>query len=62
MIVNNAIKRQIVKSQDSLELRRVAAENGMKGLIDHGAQLVKEGVTTVAEVLRVTKGFELSVD
>lgn len=58
MNVNNAVKRQIVKSADALQLRQVATETGMVTLLDHGADLVRHGITTVAEVLRCTRGIE----
>lgn len=58
MLVNHALQKQIVKSPDAVELRRLALETGMKSLLSHGAELVKQGVTTVQEVLRVTRGFE----
>lgn len=58
MVVNNALKKQIVKSPDSVELRRIALETGMISLHTHGSHLVKQGITTVAEVLRVTRGIE----
>lgn len=58
MNVNNAIKRQIVKSADALELRQIAVETGMVSLLNHGADLVRQGITTVAEVLRCTRGIE----
>jgi general secretion pathway protein E len=58
MTVNNAIKKQIVKSPDAVDLRRVALESGMKTLLDHGADLVRQGLTTVSEVLRVTRGMD----
>lgn len=58
MTVNNEIRKQIVKSPDAVELRQIALNMGMVSLLEHGAQLVKEGETTVAEVLRVTRGIE----
>lgn len=58
MTVNNAIKMQIVKSPDALELRRIGLQTGMVTLLQHGSELVKQGVTTVAEVLRATRGVE----
>ncbi len=58
MVVNNAIKKQIVKSPDAVEIRRISLESGMSTLSDHGRELVCQGVTTIAEVLRVTKGSE----
>lgn len=58
MVVNNEIKKQIVKSPDSIELRRIALETGMKSILEHGSALVLDGITTVAEVLRVSRGVE----
>ena len=58
MVVNNEIKKQIVKSPDSIELRRLALETGMTSILAHGSQLVCNGITTVSEVLRVSRGVE----
>jgi general secretion pathway protein E len=58
MMINNALKKQIVKSPDAVELRRIALDTGMVGLLSHGSALVRQGNTTVAEVLRVTRGVE----
>jgi general secretion pathway protein E len=58
MVINNSVKRQIVKSPDAVELRRVGLETGMISLLAHGADLVRQGMTTGAEVLRVTRGIE----
>lgn len=58
LIVNNEIRKQIVKSPDAVELRRIGLQSGMSTLLDHGAELVKQGFTTVAEVLRATRGVE----
>lgn len=55
---SNPIKKQMMQSPDSLEMRKVALAQGMKSLIFHGAELVINGITTVAEVLRATRGFE----
>jgi general secretion pathway protein E len=58
MHVNGAIKRQLLKSADAVELQRTALEAGMSNLRREGAQLALQGVTTTAEVLRVTRGCE----
>ncbi|MCB1111235.1 MAG: type II secretion system ATPase GspE [Chlamydiia bacterium] len=56
--INNAIKKQIVKSPDAVEIRELAVKAGMSTLLDHGAQLIIDGVTTVSEVLSATRGVE----
>lgn len=58
MPVNHAINKQIIQSPDAIEMRRVALSEGMISLLGHGAELVKAGSTTVAEVLRVARGIE----
>jgi general secretion pathway protein E len=58
MTVNNEIKKQIVKSPDAVEMRDLALKSGMQSLLHHGAFLVQQGITTVAEVLRATRGVE----
>lgn len=58
MTVNNEIKKQIVKSPDAIELRRIALETGTISILTHGGELVRQGITTVSEVLRVTRGLE----
>jgi len=58
MVVTGAIKQQLLKSADSMELQRVAIEKGMMSLRQEGALLAIEGKTSSSEVLRVTRGCE----
>lgn len=55
MPVTSRIKAQVLKSQDSTELRKVAIEQGMTSLFMQGVTLVLAGFTTSAEILRVTR-------
>lgn len=55
MTVSPKVKTQVLKSQDAQELRKAALSEGMKTLFDQGVQLVLQGVTTSAELLRVTR-------
>jgi general secretion pathway protein E len=55
MPVTSRIKAQVLKSQDSEALRRVALEQEMVGLFGRGVQLILAGFTTSAEILRVTR-------
>ncbi len=55
MPVSGRIKMQVLKSQDAQELRKVALAEGMKTLFQEGVDLVTQGLTTSAELLRVTK-------
>lgn len=58
MPVNSAINKQIVQSPDAVEMRRIALAQGMISLLNHGADLVRSGLSTVTEVLRVARGVE----
>lgn len=58
MVVNHAITQQILQTPDGVAMRKVALAEGMTSLLQHGASLVVEGVTTVGEVLRVARGIE----
>lgn len=58
MVINNELKKQIVKSPDAIQLRHIALDNGMISILVHGSDLVRRGITTVSEVLRVTRGLE----
>lgn len=58
MTVNHVIHQQIVKSPDAVELRHLAIDQGMMSLREHGIALVKAGITTVAEILRVIRTIE----
>jgi general secretion pathway protein E len=49
------IKTQVMKSADAEELRKTARSCQMASLFEQGRQLVMHGLTTAAEVLRVTR-------
>jgi len=55
MPITSKIKTQVLKSQDADELRKVALSQKMVSLFDHGIELAIQGLTTGAEVLRVTR-------
>ncbi|MBI2742321.1 MAG: type II secretion system ATPase GspE [Chlamydiales bacterium] len=61
MLMSPSIKRQLLKSADAEELRRISLSQGMTSLRNEGALLVIRGATTTAEVLRVTRGCEEEV-
>jgi len=62
MVVDNDIQKQIVRSADAVEMRKVALTKGMMTLRQHGALLVRDGITTVAEVLRATRSVGGGMD
>lgn len=56
--IDGYLQSQIAKKTDAAELRRIACKQGLISLREHGAHLVRTGVTTVSEVLRVTRKYE----
>lgn len=52
--VSEKIKDMIIKGATSIEIKKTAIELGMKTLRMSGLSKVKEGITTIEEVLRVT--------
>jgi type II secretory ATPase GspE/PulE/Tfp pilus assembly ATPase PilB-like protein len=56
---DNDLRRLILKRVSSDEIRQSAIKGGMKSLSEDGWRLVRQGVTTPEEVLRVTKDQSL---
>ena len=55
MHITEDIRNLIIEKASSRRIRIVAAKQGMLSLREDGWRLVKEGITTVEEVIRVTK-------
>ncbi|HUT24869.1 MAG TPA: GspE/PulE family protein, partial [Sumerlaeia bacterium] len=55
MELNDEIRQLILIARSSGEIREVARRHGLRTLSEDGWRLVREGATTVDEVLRVTK-------
>jgi general secretion pathway protein E len=55
MIVNDDIRKLTVGKADSNQIRKKALESGMRSLRDDGWLKVREGISTLSEVLRVTQ-------
>ncbi len=59
MNMHNEIRQMILKNCSSGEIREVARRQGLRTLREDGWRLVREGVTTPDEVMRVTKDQSL---
>jgi general secretion pathway protein E len=57
--VTDPIQRLILEKRDSNIIKEVARKNGMRTLREDGWMKVKQGVTTISEVLRVTQEEEV---
>ena len=58
---NNDLRRMILKNASADELREAARRAGMRMLAEDGWRLVRLGITTPEEVLRVTKDQSVGV-
>jgi len=55
LMVEDEIRKLILKNADANQMRSVARQQGMRTLIEDGADKIKAGKTTLSEVLRVTQ-------
>jgi len=55
LTVTEAIRAQIHRQASEADIRQAAQQAGMQLMREDGARLVREGITTQAEVLRVTR-------
>jgi general secretion pathway protein E len=55
LVVTDEIRRLILKRATAQELHRAAAKEGMRTMYDDGMAKALDGLTTVEEVLRVTR-------
>jgi general secretion pathway protein E len=53
--VTDAVRNELMKGSDASMIKKVAMSQGMKTLRDDAAAKVIAGMTTIAEVLRVTQ-------
>ena len=55
MVVSDKLREAIVAERDASEISKIAVSEGMTTMLEDGLAKVKSGVTTVEEVLRVTR-------
>jgi general secretion pathway protein E len=55
LVMDNALRVELQQRRGSEELRSMAIANGMRTLQEDGFRLVREGITTLEEVLRVAR-------
>lgn len=55
MVVTDEVRSRILENASAPELRKLATSQGMRSLRDDGFRHLREGRTTIEEILRVTK-------
>ncbi len=53
LVSDNEIQEAILRRASTSEVKRIAVKNGMTTMLEDGFQKVKDGLTTIEEVLRV---------
>jgi len=53
LLINDDIRRLILKNADSNQIRETAKQLGMRTLLEDGAEKIKAGITNFSEVFRV---------
>ena len=54
LLINEQIRRTILTNPEADAIARIAVENGMRTLRDAGLERIKEGMTSIEEIMRVT--------
>ena len=55
LVMDDDLRTEVLKRRGSGELRQIAIDKGMRTLQGDGIRLIRAGVTTIEEVLRVTR-------
>ena len=55
LIVDDEARAAIVAKKDASEIKKIAVKNGMRSIFENGIEKVREGITTIDEVIRVIK-------
>jgi len=58
MDVSDEIRKMIMTNEDASVLTRAARRNGMRNLREDGWRMIRSGMTTVEEVMRVTQDID----
>jgi general secretion pathway protein E len=55
LVVDETISRMILNRVEAQEIEQAAVSNGMRTMLKDGALKIESGLTTVEEILRVTR-------
>ncbi|MDH5533909.1 MAG: GspE/PulE family protein [Candidatus Pacebacteria bacterium] len=58
LTIDDDIRQAIVEKKDASTIRDIAIKNGMNTMAQDGLEKVKQGVTTIEEIIRVTQEFD----
>jgi type IV pilus assembly protein PilB len=55
LIIDEKIRKAIVERKDAAVIKEIAVKGGMVTMIENGFEKIKQGITTIEEILRVVK-------
>jgi general secretion pathway protein E len=55
LVMTDPLRRQVLRHAEAGEIHRIAAEEGMRSMYDDGLRKALAGITSIEEVLRVTR-------
>jgi general secretion pathway protein E len=55
LVMTDPIRRLVLRRAEAFELHRAAIEAGMRSMYDDGIRKAAQGLTSLEEVLRVTR-------
>jgi general secretion pathway protein E len=55
LVMTDALRRQVLRHAEAGEIHRIAAEEGMRTMYEDGIRKALAGITSIEEVLRVTR-------
>lgn len=56
--IDDELRQAIIEKKDASTLRKIAIKNGMVSMAHDGLEKVKQGITTIDEIIRVTQDFD----
>jgi general secretion pathway protein E len=62
LVMDEPIKKLVLSTSDANQINTLALSRGMRNLLQDGVQKVLNGITTIEEVLRVTRVFRRGVE
>ena len=58
LVITDGVRQLIISKASASAIRAAAVKAGMRGIREDGCAKIREGLTTVAEVLRVVSDAE----
>jgi type IV pilus assembly protein PilB len=54
LLIDDIIRRAVLETSEADQIKKIAIKNGMRTLREAGLSRIREGLTTIEEIMRVT--------